>query len=93
MCYLYSVHAGLHLQLLHGFPGLRDAGCAVVSDVVLHDAAPAVHMQAHRAHHEANGGHARSQPLVPKLFWGGPQLISFMCNVVLRYLSTVNKLT
>lgn len=34
---LYPVHAGLHLQLLHGFPGLRDAGGAVISHSVLHD--------------------------------------------------------
>lgn len=36
--YLYSVHAGLHLQLLHSFPGMGDAGGAVVGDTVLHDA-------------------------------------------------------
>ena len=34
--YLYPVHASLHLQLLHCFPGLGDAGCAVVGDAVLH---------------------------------------------------------
>lgn len=36
--YLYPIHAGLHLQLLHSFPGLGDAGCAVVGDTVFHDA-------------------------------------------------------
>ncbi len=34
---LYPVHAGLHLQLLHRFPGLRDAGGAVIGHSVLHD--------------------------------------------------------
>lgn len=37
-CYLYPIHAGLHLQLLYSFPGLGDAGCAVVGDTVLHGA-------------------------------------------------------
>ncbi len=36
--YLYPIHAGLHLQLLHRFPGLGDAGRAVVGDTVLHGA-------------------------------------------------------
>lgn len=36
--YLYPVHAGLHLQLLHSFSGLGDARCAVVGDAVLHGA-------------------------------------------------------
>lgn len=36
--YLYPIHAGLHLQLLHSFPGLGDAGRAVVCDTVLHGA-------------------------------------------------------
>lgn len=36
--YLYPIHAGLHLQLLHSFPGLGDAGRAVVGDAVLHGA-------------------------------------------------------
>lgn len=36
--YLYPIHAGLHLQLLHSFPGLGDAGRAVVGDTVLHGA-------------------------------------------------------
>lgn len=36
--HLYSVHAGLHLQLLHSLPGLGDAGRAVVGDAVLHGA-------------------------------------------------------
>lgn len=36
--YLYPIHAGLHLQLLHSFPGLGDAGRAVVGNTVLHGA-------------------------------------------------------
>lgn len=34
--HLYPVHARFHLELLHGFPGLGDAGRAVVGDGVLH---------------------------------------------------------
>lgn len=36
--HLYSVHAGLHLQLFHSLPGLGDASGAVVGDAVLHGA-------------------------------------------------------
>lgn len=36
--HLYSVHAGLHFQLLHSLPGLGDAGRAVVGNAVLHGA-------------------------------------------------------
>ena len=36
--HLYSVHAGLHFELLHSLPGLGDAGRAVVGDAVLHGA-------------------------------------------------------
>lgn len=38
---LHPVHAGLHLQLLHGFPGLGDAGGTVVRHAFLHAGLPA----------------------------------------------------
>ena len=38
--YLHPVHAGFHLQLLHSFPGLGDAGGAVIGHAFFHSAAP-----------------------------------------------------
>lgn len=38
--YLHPVPAGFHLQLLHSFPGLGDAGGAVIGHAFFHSAAP-----------------------------------------------------
>lgn len=38
--HLHPVHAGFHLQLLHSFPGLGDAGGAVIGHAFFHSAAP-----------------------------------------------------
>lgn len=35
--HLYPVHAGFHLELLDGLPGMRDARCAVIGHSILHD--------------------------------------------------------